>query len=73
MAVLSPPPERAPLPTHAETLAIATYEAAWRLQRVADEPAARAVGWELADAVGLHARLFEQPPVDGELPVVRVV
>ena len=32
-----------------------------------------AVGRELAHAVGLHPRLLEQPPVDGELPVDRVV
>ena len=44
-----------------------------RLQRVADEPSAeRAVG-VLADAVGFHARLLEQPPVDGELPLDRVL
>ena len=44
-----------------------------RLQRAADEPAAQRVGRELADAVGFHPRLFEQPPVDRELPVGRVV
>ena len=44
-----------------------------RLQRAADEPAAQRVGRELADAVGFHARLLEQPPVDRELPVGRVV
>ncbi len=44
-----------------------------RLQRPADEPAAQRVGRELADAVGLHPRLFEQPPVDRELPVGGVV
>ena len=43
------------------------------LQSAADEPAARALGWELAHAVGLHPRLLEQPPVAGELPVDRVV
>ncbi len=40
---------------------------------MADEPAAQRVGREVADAVGFHPRLFEQPPVDGELPVGRVV
>ena len=44
-----------------------------RLQRATDEPAARALGWELAHAVGLHPRLLEQPPVDSELPVGRIV
>ena len=44
-----------------------------RLQRAADEPAAQRVGRELAHAVGLHPRLLEQPPVDRQLPVVRVV
>jgi hypothetical protein len=40
---------------------------------VADEPSAeRAVG-VLADAVGFHARLLEQPPVDGELALDRVL
>ncbi len=39
------------------------------LQSAADEPAAERVGRELADAVGLHPRLLEQPPVDRELPV----
>jgi hypothetical protein len=43
------------------------------LQRAADEPAAQRVGRELAHAVRLHPRLLEQPPVDGELPVVRVL
>ena len=42
------------------------------LQRATDEPATQRVGRELADAVGFHARLFEQPTVDGELPVGRV-
>ncbi len=44
-----------------------------RLQRAADEPAAERAGWELARAVGLHPWLLEQPPVDGELPVVGFV
>ena len=44
-----------------------------RLQRAADEPAAQRVGRELAHAVGLHPRLFEQPPVDRELPVGGIV
>ena len=44
-----------------------------RLQRTADEPTAQRAGRELADAVRLHPRLFEQPPVDRELPVRRVV
>jgi hypothetical protein len=44
-----------------------------RFERVADEPSPhRAVG-VLADAVGFHARLLEQPPVDGELPLDRVL
>jgi hypothetical protein len=43
------------------------------LKGAADEPAAERVGRKLADTVGLHPRLFKQPPVDGELPVVRVV
>ena len=44
-----------------------------RGEGVADEPSAeRAVG-VLADAVGFHARLLEQPPVDGELPLDRVL
>ena len=42
-------------------------------ERAADEPAAERAGRVLADAVGFHARLLEQPPVDRELPVVRVV
>ena len=42
------------------------------LQRAADEPAAQRVGRELAHAVGLHPRLLEQPPVNGQLPFVRV-
>jgi hypothetical protein len=44
-----------------------------RLERAADEPAAQRVGRELTDAVGLHPWLLEQPPVDGKLPVLRVV
>ncbi len=41
---------------------------AWRTNRPRSVP----VG-VLADAVGFHARLLEQPPVDGELPVIGVV
>ena len=44
-----------------------------RLERVADEPSAQRAGRVLADAVGFHARLLEQPPVDGELTLVGVV
>ena len=44
-----------------------------RLERVADEPSAQRAGRVLADAVGFHARLLEQPPVDRELPLVGVV
>ena len=44
-----------------------------RLKRAAHEPSAHAVGREAAHAVGLHARLLEQLPVGGELPVGRVV
>ena len=40
---------------------------------VADEPPAQRAGGVLADAVGFHPRLLEQPPVDRELPLVRVV
>ena len=40
---------------------------------VADEPSAERAGRVLADAVGFHARLLEQSPVDGELPLGRVV
>ena len=43
------------------------------LEGPADEPAAERVARELADAVGFHPRLFEQPPVDRKLPVRRVV
>jgi hypothetical protein len=42
------------------------------LQRTTDEPPAQRVGRELADAVGFHPRLFEQPTVDRELPTGRV-
>ena len=42
-------------------------------ERAADEPAADGAGRVLADAVGFHARLFEQPAVDRELPVGRVL
>ena len=41
-------------------------------ERAADEPAADRGGRVLADPVGFHARLFEQPPVDRQLPVGRV-
>jgi len=44
-----------------------------RLQRAADEPPAQRVGREFADAVRLHPRLFEQPPVHRELPVGGIV
>ena len=43
------------------------------LQRSPDEPAAQRVGWEVADPVRFHPRLLEQPPVDRELPVARVL
>ena len=43
------------------------------LQRSPDEPAAQRVGWEVADPVRFHPRLLEQPPVDRELPVGRVL
>ncbi len=43
------------------------------LQRAADEPAAQGLRREVAHAVRLHPRLLEQPPVDGELPIVLVV
>ena len=42
-------------------------------ERAAEEPAANGAGRVLADAVGFHARLFEQPAVDRELPVGRVL
>ena len=42
-------------------------------ERAADEPAADGAGRVLVDAVGFHARLFEQPAVDRELPVGRVL
>ena len=42
-------------------------------ERVADEPSAQRAGRVLADAVGFHARLLEQSPVDRELPLDRVV
>ena len=41
-------------------------------ERVADEPPAQRGVRVLADAVGFHARLLEQPPVDGELPLARI-
>jgi transposase-like protein len=41
-------------------------------ERAAHEASAHALGGEFARAVGLHARLFEEPPVDGELPLLRV-
>jgi hypothetical protein len=41
-------------------------------ERAADEPAADGAGRVLADPVGFHARLFEQPAVDRKLPVRRV-
>jgi hypothetical protein len=44
-----------------------------RLQRAADEPPAQRLEREFAHAVRLHAGLFEQPPVDRQLPVCRVV
>ena len=40
-----------------------------RLKGAAHEPSAHRVGREVADAVGLHARLLEQPAVGGELAV----
>jgi len=40
-----------------------------RLQCPAEEPAAERCRQVLADPVGLHAGLFEQPSVDRELPV----
>jgi hypothetical protein len=43
-----------------------------RFERVANEPSAQRAGRVLADAVGLHARLLEQSPVDRELPLDRV-
>jgi hypothetical protein len=43
------------------------------LQRPADEAAAKRVGREVANAMGLHSRLLEQPPVDRELPVCRIL
>ena len=44
-----------------------------RGEGVADEPSAECAVGVLADAVGFHARLLEQPPVDGELPLDRVL
>jgi hypothetical protein len=44
-----------------------------RLECAADEPAAERLRRELADAVGLHPRLLEQPPVNRELPVSGIV
>ena len=42
-------------------------------ERLSNEPPAQRSCGVLADAVGFHARLLEQPPVDGELPLGRVV
>ena len=39
------------------------------LERVADEPSGQGAGRVLAHAVGFHARLLDQPPVDSELPL----
>ena len=44
-----------------------------RFERVADEPSAQRAGGVLTDAVGFHARLLEQLPVDGELSLVGVL
>ena len=44
-----------------------------RFERVANEPSAQRSGRVLADAVGFHARLLEQSPVDRELPLIGVV
>jgi len=43
------------------------------LERAPDESAAQRAGREVADAVGFHPRLLEQPPVDRELPVGRLI
>jgi hypothetical protein len=43
------------------------------LQRPPDEPATYRAGWKVANPVGLHPRLLEQPAVDRELPVGRVL
>ena len=44
-----------------------------RSERVAHEPSAERAGRVLADAVGFHARLLEQPSVDRELTIVGVL
>ena len=44
-----------------------------RSERVAHEPPTERAGRVLADAVGFHARLLEQPPVDRELTIVGVL
>ena len=44
-----------------------------RLERLANEPSAQRSGRVLANAVGFHPRLLEQPPIDGELPFVGVL